>query len=86
MSMPDDLERLSKLHREGSLSDEEFARAKEMLLNEPTSPAPLQSSDSSLGQAANRYVTLQIVLAVIGFAVALFFIFGVILPHSHPPR
>jgi len=34
-----ELERLTTLHRAGSLSDEEFARAKELLLDAQTPPA-----------------------------------------------
>jgi hypothetical protein len=36
MSIPDDLERLTQLHAEGALTDEEFAQAKSRLLSAPS--------------------------------------------------
>ena len=81
MNMIDELERLGKLHSDGTLSDEEFARAKQNLLNEREEGAheerardesePDEDGDNSLGRAANRYVSFQIVSAVIGFIIFL---------------
>ena len=82
MNMTDELERLSKLHKDGTLNDEEFAQAKSNLLKQPTEREPPER-DNSLGEAANRYVSLQIVMAVIGVIIFLIFLFGVILPTTH---
>jgi hypothetical protein len=78
VSMTEELERLGRLHKDGTLSDEEFPQAKAKLLSEPAG-AGLSGQDRSLGEAANRYVSLQIVMAVIGFIVFLIIVFGVIL-------
>jgi hypothetical protein len=77
MNVTDELERLSQLHRDGALDDAEFAQAKARLLNESISKPP---SDRSLGEAANRYVTFQIVMGVLAFIVALIVFLNVILP------
>jgi hypothetical protein len=79
MNMTDELVRLSKLHQEGALSAEEFAQAKRKLLVSTEERRPSES-DRSLGEAANRYVSFQMVQSVIGLIVALFFFFGVLLP------
>jgi hypothetical protein len=41
MSLADELEKLDQLRRNGSLSDDEFARAKARLLDDPPADAPL---------------------------------------------
>jgi hypothetical protein len=83
MNITDELEKLGKLHKDGVLSDDEFAKAKNKLLNqsETNDTDTNQTQDNSLGEAANRYVTLQTVMAVIGIIIFLIFLFGVILPH-----
>ena len=78
--MTDELERLGQLHKDGTLSDEEFAQAKSKLLNQPDESQPAER-DNSLGEAANRYVSLQMVMSVVGVIIFLIFLFGVILPH-----
>ena len=80
MNITDELERLGRLHKDGTLSDEEFAQAKRKLLNQPEQGEPPQQ-DRSLGEAANRYVSLQVVMAVIGVVIFLILLFTVILPH-----
>ncbi len=52
MSMTDELERLSRLHAEGRLSDEEFARAKGRLL---AAPGPTTGPARSLGEQVNAF-------------------------------
>ena len=47
MSLSDDLERLARLHAEGQLSSDEYARAKARLLAEP-------SAAQSIGDGLNR--------------------------------
>jgi hypothetical protein len=80
MNMTDELERLSKLHNEGTLSDEEFAKAKRRLLGQESEPA---QRDNSTNETANRFMSLQVVM--IGLAAILFLIllFGLILPRAH---
>ncbi len=78
MNITDDLERLSQLHRDGTLNDMEFAQAKSRLLSESQPSEP--QSGRSLGEAANRYVTFQMVMAVVGTVVALIIFFKVMLP------
>ena len=96
MNMIDELERLGKLHSDGTLSDEEFVRAKQNLLNEreeraqeertPEASEMDEDGDNSLGRAANRYVSFQIVSAVLGFILFLIFLFVVMLPSmNHGP-
>jgi hypothetical protein len=80
MNLTDELERLAQLHQQGTLSDEEFALAKTKLLNSSTESAPTDQ-DRSIGEAANRYVSFQIVMGVIGLIVALIIFFGFFLPH-----
>jgi len=89
MNMTDELERLSKLHKDGALSDEEFALAKSSLFSDSREKAIDHGHDDSLGRAANRYVTLQTVMAVIGIIIFLIVLFGIILPqfssHTNTP-
>lgn len=59
MSTTDDLVRLSELHRSGSLSDEEFARAKARLLAEPgaADPSPLVDAVNALRRSrSDRWI------------------------------
>jgi len=52
-SMSSELERLAELHRQGQLSDEEFARAKARVLQ---GEAPAAGSGSGFGSPAPRQV------------------------------
>ena len=69
MSLADELERLADLHRSGALDDEEFEVAKAEVLagGSRREPAPHDggASHHSLGRAANRYVSFNIVWAVL---------------------
>jgi hypothetical protein len=80
MNIADELERLGRLHQDGTLNDEEFARAKDKLLNQPDENAP-PPPNTTLGEAANRYVSYQMIMGVIGFIIFAIFFFGFILPH-----
>jgi hypothetical protein len=73
--MADELEKLDRLRKSGVLSDAEFAAAKRSLLGQG---APVRND--SLGRAANRYVSLQMVASVIGLFLFLIFVFAVVLP------
>jgi hypothetical protein len=45
-----------------------------------TVETPFREADRTLGEAANRYVSLQVVMSIIGFIIFLIILFGVILP------
>ena len=96
MSLADDLQKLEQLRSSGSLSEAEFEQAKKRLLSDSSDEPRFLSDtqerrktfddvvadeDESLGRAANRYVSFQIVMSVIGLIVFLIFLFAVILPH-----
>lgn len=66
MSMADELDKLDRLRKSGALSDAEFAVAKRSLLEQR---APVRND--SLGRAANRYVSFQVVAGVIGLGLFL---------------
>jgi hypothetical protein len=66
-----ELEKLARLHESGALTDEEFARAKDAALNRKDDRAVADREDTSLGSAANRYVTFQIGMSIVGFIVFL---------------
>ena len=72
MSMADDLAKLDTLWRSGALSDEEFDAAKRRLL--------AQGGQDSLGRAANRYVSFQMIAGIVALAVFLIFVFAVVVP------
>ncbi|GAA3431735.1 SHOCT domain-containing protein [Kutzneria kofuensis] len=75
MSIADELAKLDALRRSGALSDDEFDAAKRRLLA-PGSPA----GPNSLGRAANRYVSYQMIAGVVGLVVFLVFVFAVLVP------
>jgi hypothetical protein len=69
MNIADELQKLQQLHASGALNDEEFAKAKQAVLN-GTPPARASGSEGdglvvglfggkkeTLGDAANRYVS-----------------------------
>lgn len=67
------------------MTDEEFAQAKRKLLVSKEE-GPQSEPDRTLGEAANRYVSFRIVMAVIGLIIFLFVFFGVILPAMQGTR
>jgi hypothetical protein len=79
MNITDELERLSKLRKDGTLNEEEFAAAKGRLLGQERDPAPRANPS---GQSTDQFGAseLLIVVAVILFLV---FLLAVILPHAH---
>jgi hypothetical protein len=87
MSLTDELRKLQELHQSGALTDEEFAKAKEALLNAPApppGPPPTYISvrgQDSLGDAAKAWVSFQIVMGIIGLIIVAIFFFGFFLPH-----
>lgn len=67
-----ELEKLARLHGSGALTDEEFARAKDAALNHKVDRTTADDQESgSLGNAANRYVTFQIGMSIVGLIVFL---------------
>ena len=67
-----ELEKLARLHESGALTDEEFARAKDAALNQKVDRTTADDQESgSLGNAANRYVTFQIGMSIVGLIVFL---------------
>jgi len=84
MGLADELRKLQELRDAGTLSDAEFAQAKAALLKNPPAESPSPELDSrprdALGNAAQTWVTFQIVMAVIGLIVGAIFFFGFWLP------
>ena len=74
MDIAKELEDLERLHERGTLNDAEFAKAKDAVLRGTAAP------DGSLGTAANRYVTFQIVMSGIGVLIFLLVFVMVFLP------
>lgn len=86
MSLTDELTKLAALRQSGALTETEFQQAKAKLLGSP-SYDPVSSdtldtlrrikgfggSQDSLGEAANRYVSFQMIMAVVGILIFLFF-------------
>ena len=75
-----ELEKLARLHESGALTDEEFARAKDAALNRKDDGAVADREGASLGNAANRYVTFQIGMSIVGLIVFLVVFVLVFLP------
>ena len=76
-----ELEKLARLHESGALTDEEFARAKDAALNRTDDGAAADNREgASLGSAANRYVTFQIGMSIVGLVVFLVVFVLVFLP------
>jgi hypothetical protein len=76
MSLTDELQRLAELRSAGALTESEFQQAKAKLLEQDTAPyqpEPNDEPDHSLGRAANRYVTFQMVVSVIGILIFIVF-------------
>ena len=48
MNLADELQKLERLHRAGSLSDEEFAQAKSALLNPPPIIGSIKASNGEV--------------------------------------
>jgi len=75
MSIADELKKLQELRADGVLTEDEFQRAKETILaggNQSGRP----TEDNSIGRAANRYVSFNIIWAIIGLILFLYFLLG----------
>jgi hypothetical protein len=93
MTMADEMRKLLELRDSGALTDEEFAKAKAAVLAGETSPASAPApttaeretprpagGDQSVGRAANRFVTFNIVWAVVMLAIVAAVFFWFFLP------
>jgi hypothetical protein len=77
MSIAEEIEKLDQLRQSGALTDDEFQLAKSRVLGGeplPSSPACPEVDwralqNTSLGSAANRYVSYQMIMGVIGLVV-----------------
>ncbi|HTV47872.1 MAG TPA: SHOCT domain-containing protein [Phycisphaerae bacterium] len=74
-----ELERLSKLHNEGSLSDDEFELAKHKLLDQALLGDELKQRDP-YGGVIRSYVAFRIALMILGVII---FIIALVLVRSH---
>jgi hypothetical protein len=96
MSIAEEIEKLDQLRKSGALTDEEFQLAKSRVLGgeHPPSSPPSPEVDwrelqnASLGSAANRYVSFQMVMSVIGLIIFLIFVGTIVskTSDSHSPR
>lgn len=96
MSISEEISKLAELREKGVLSEDEFEQAKKKVLaggqglqNPPPDRATQRyefedRSDASFGKAANRYVTFQMIMAVIGIILFLLFA-GPIMCSSNSP-
>jgi hypothetical protein len=98
MSLTDELTKLAALRQSGALTETEFQQAKAKLLGPPpdtgASPDTLDtlrrmkglggSKDDSLGEAAKRYVSFQMIMAVVGILIFLFFFAPMMCRQSSP--
>jgi len=82
MNITDELERLSKLHKDGTLSEEEFAKPKSRLLRQENENEPVKR-DKSLDEAADRFLSVQVVMLTIGAILFLVLLISVIHPRGH---
>ncbi|HSI08595.1 MAG TPA: SHOCT domain-containing protein [Rariglobus sp.] len=86
MSLTDELTKLAALRQSGALTETEFQQAKAKLLGSPNDDSVsadtldtlrrikgFGGSKDTLGEAANRYVSFQMIMAVVGLLLFLFF-------------
>ena len=78
MSIADEIAKLDQLRKTGALSAEEFRQAKTLLLagRQPAGETekPPEPETPTLGRAADRYVSFQIISGVAGMVVVLVFL------------
>jgi hypothetical protein len=92
VGIAEELEKLTQLHERGALSDQEYAEAKQATLRGAAKDtttdkesaglgsALVGEGQGTLGEAANRYVSFQMVMAGISLVLFLVFLFVVFLP------
>ncbi len=95
MDVGDELSKLSALHDSGALTDDEFAQAKQAVLNasrgaDTETPVVGQLRDgvlgnqgTTLGEAASQYVRLQTAMAVVGLIVFIGILLFVFMPMAN---
>ena len=76
MSIADEIAKLDQLRKTGALSAEEFRQAKTLLLagRDPALESEEPPENPTLGRAANRYVSFQIISGLVGMVVVLVFL------------
>ncbi len=80
MSIGSELEKLNQLHKDGILSDIEFATAKSKLLSCLGPENSVGSGVHLIGKAAYKFVNFKIVATVVGVVVFTLFFFTFFLP------
>lgn len=80
MSVGSELEKLNQLHKEGVLSEAEFAAAKAKLLGSLGPENTVGSGVHLMGKAAYKYVNFNIYYTVIGAVIFAIFFFTFFLP------
>lgn len=80
MTIGSELEKLNQLHKDGVLSDSEFASAKSKLLGSLGSENTVGSGVHLMGKAAYKYVNYTIIYSVIGAVIFGIFFFTFFLP------
>lgn len=80
MSITEELEKLRDLYDDGVLTAGEFTEAKRQLLHPSPAVAPAPSDHSTLAQSAERYVSFQMMMSIVGLVIFLLFFFLFWLP------
>lgn len=80
MNVGSELEKLNQLHKDGVLSETEFAAAKINLLKSLAPENSIGSGVHFMGKAAYKFVNFKIISAIVGGVLALVFFFTFFLP------
>jgi len=80
MSVGSELEKLNQLHKQGVLSDAEFAAAKNKLLESLGPENTVGSGVHLMGKAAYKFVNFKIIYTIVGAVVFAVFFFTFFLP------
>ena len=81
MSITNELEKLHKLHESGVLTENEYARAKDKLLNTMGSEHNTGTGVNKIGNAAVSWVNLQWVSYAIGIVAVVLVVIFIFIPH-----
>ena len=82
MNLTDELERLNQLHKDGTLSDDEFTRAKRKLLSQPEESKPVEAPAPARQESSDRDYSFPLVMIVVAVVLLLIVLFAVV-PHLH---
>jgi hypothetical protein len=75
MNITDDLERLSRLHKDGALSDIEFTQAKGKLLSQVGGSVPAAQDEAFISWQRRRTVNTVVYLVVLALFCLVVFIY-----------